>query len=278
MMLTKFARPLLLASAAVVLVEAAYAQVQTTTTEQHGVGTAQVIIERGEVVIVSGNDLMVKMEDGTLRHFPNVPESARVNVDGKMLGVHDLKPGMKIQRTTVTTTTPKTVTTVQTVSGKVWYIAAPNTVILTLEDNTNQQFSIPKGQKFSVDGQMVDAFALKKGMNVSATKIVEVPVTVVSEQKRLTGKMPAPVATIPSDQPILIASGAPKPVPATPAAGASAAAAPAPAKSASTSSASSGEQAPTKLPKTGSNLPVLALLGFASLSLALVSRIIRSRA
>jgi LPXTG-motif cell wall-anchored protein len=273
-MLTKFACPLLLASAAAVLITAASAQVKTATSEEHGVGSAQVTIERGEVVMVSGNDLMVKMDDGTLRHFPNVPESAKVNVDGKMLGVHDLKPGMKLQRTTVTTTTPKTVTTVQTVTGKVWYIAAPNTVILTLEDNTNQQFSIPKGQKFSVDGQMVDAFALKKGMNVSATKIVEVPVTVVSEQKRLTGKMPAPVATIPSDQPILIASGAPKPVPA---AGTSAAAAPASAKSASASSAAA-EPAPTKLPKTGSNVPVLALLGCVSLSLALVSRIIRTRA
>jgi LPXTG-motif cell wall-anchored protein len=269
MMLTKFARPLLLASA-VVLVTAAYAQVQTTTTEQHGVGTSQVTIERGEIVYMSGNDLWIKMEEGSLRHFPNVPESARVNVDGQMLGVHDLKPGMKIQRATITTTTPKTVTTVQTVTGKVWYIQAPNSVILTLEDNTNQQFSIPKDQKFKVDGQMVDAFALKKGMTVSATKTVEVPVTVESQQRRLTGKMPAPVATFTSDQPVLIATGAPKPVPAM---SANAAAAPAAAVGSPAS-----EQAPTKLPKTGSNMPGFALLGFVSLSLALVSRIIRSRA
>ncbi len=75
-----------------------------------------------------------------------------------MLGVHDLKPGMKVQKTTIRTTTPKVVTTVQTVTGKVWYIQAPNSVILTLEDGTNQKFSIPKGQKFNVDGQMVDAY------------------------------------------------------------------------------------------------------------------------
>jgi LPXTG-motif cell wall-anchored protein len=272
MMLEKFTRPLLLTSVAI-LVTAAYAQVRTTTTEEHGVGSSQVTIERGEIVFMSGNDLWVKMEDGSLRHFPGVSESARVTVDGKQLGIHDVKPGMKLQRTTITTTTPKTVTTVQAVTGKVWYIQAPNTVILTLDDNTNQQFRIPKDQKFLVDGQMVDAFALKKGMNVTATKIVEVPVTTVSEQKRLTGKMPAPVAAIPSDQPVLIASGAPKPVPASSAAASSAAASPAPA-----SSASAGEQAPSKLPKTGSNLPVLALLGLVSLSLAIGSRIIRSRA
>jgi LPXTG-motif cell wall-anchored protein len=272
MILEKLASPVLLASVAVVLATAAHAQVQTTTTEQHGVGTSQVTVERGEIVYMSGHDLWVRMEDGSLRHFPNIPDSAQVNVDGKMLGIHDVKPGMKLQRTTITTSTPKTVTTVQTVTGKVWYIQAPNSVILTLDDNTNQQFSIPKDQKFKVDGQMVDAFALRKGMMVSATKIVEVPVMVESQQKRLTGKMPAPVATFASDQPVLIATGAPKPVPAT-----SAAASPATAGSASASAASS-EQAPSKLPKTGSNVPVLALLGLVSLSLAIGSRIIRSRA
>ncbi len=208
---------------------------------------------------VSGNDVMVKMDDGLIRDFPNVPESARIDVDGKMLGVHDLRTGMKVQKTTIKTTTPKVVTTVQTVTGKVWYIQAPNSVILTLEDGTNQKFNIPKGQKFNVDGQMLDAFAVKKGMKVSATKIVEEPLTVVSRQQKLTGKMPM-VATIPSDQTLLIASGAPS------------------SASAAGPSAAGGEQAPTKLPKTGSNLPVLALLGFVSLSLALVSRIIRSRA
>ena len=38
------------------------------------------------------------MEDGTIRHIANVPESARIMVDGKELGVHDLKPGMKLER------------------------------------------------------------------------------------------------------------------------------------------------------------------------------------
>jgi LPXTG-motif cell wall-anchored protein len=258
-MLSKTKISLLLAGTAAFLVTAAYAQVQTATSEAHGPSSSEVTIERGEVMYVYGNDVMVKMDDGLIRDFPNVPESARIDVDGKMLGVHDLKPGMKVQKTTIKTTTPKVVTTVQTVTGKVWYIQAPNSVILTLEDGTNQKFNIPKGQKFNVDGQMVDAFAVKKGMKITATKVVEEPQTMVSHQQKLTGKMPV-VATIPSDQTLLIASGAPTPASAS-----------APAASAS------GEPAPTKLPKTGSNLPILALLGFASLSLALVSRIIRSR-
>ena len=119
---------------------------------------------------------MIKMSKMT--HFATSRmflKSARIDVDGKMLGVHDMKPGMKVQKTTITTTTPKVVTTVQTVSGKVWYADPPNSVILTLEDGTNQKFHIPKGQMFNVNGQMVDAFGLKRDMTVTATRIVEVP-------------------------------------------------------------------------------------------------------
>src|ERR1700758_4202820 len=86
------------------------AQVKTETTTTSGQATQEVTVERGEVVYVSGNDLMVKMEDGSIRHFPNVPESGRVTVGGQKLGVHDLKPGMKLERTLTVTSTPQTVT------------------------------------------------------------------------------------------------------------------------------------------------------------------------
>src|SRR5512146_728266 len=119
------------------------AQVKTESSTTKGHATHEVTVERGEVVLVSGNELVVKMEDGTIRHFPNVPESARVNVDGQELGIHDLKPGMKLQRTITVTTTPETITTVQTVTGKVWNVNPPTSVILTLEDGSNQQFKIP---------------------------------------------------------------------------------------------------------------------------------------
>jgi len=101
------------------------AQVQTQTTTTSGTATKQVKIESGEVVAVKGNNLFVKMADGTVRDFPNIPESARATVDGKKLGIHELKPGMKLQRTTVTTTTPQVVTTIQTVTGKVWRVNPP---------------------------------------------------------------------------------------------------------------------------------------------------------
>jgi len=183
------------------------AQVQTQTTTTSGTATKQVKIESGEVVAVKGNNLFVKMADGTVRDFPNIPESARATVDGKKLGIHELKPGMKLQRTTVTTTTPQVVTTIETVKGKVWHVTPPLSVILTLENGQNQEFKIPEGQKFTVDGQETDAWGLKKGMKVTATKIVESPETTVSQQTQVTG-------TMPPDAPVLIAEGEPKPAPA----------------------------------------------------------------
>ena len=190
-------------------VATSFGQVQTTQTTTTGTAAVQVNVERGEVVTVEGNDLMVKMEDGTIRHFPDIPDSARVTVNGQQLSVHDLKPGMKLQRTITTTTTPQTVTTVQTVTGKVWYVNPPNSVILTLENGQNQSFKIPKDQKFEVNGQIVDAFGLKKGMKVTATKITEAPETIVAQQKTVTGTMPAPPAPPPADTPILIVEESP---------------------------------------------------------------------
>ncbi len=230
------------------------AQVQTQQTTTSGMATKDVTVERGEVVLVEGNDLIVKMEDGSFRHISNVPESAKVTVDGRQLGIHDLKPGMKLQRTITVTTTPQTVTTVQTVTGKVWHVNPPLSVILTLEDGTNQSFKIPKGQKFDVNGEMVDAFGLKKGMMVTATKIVEVPETVVAHQRKVTGTMPPPPQAPPADVPILVATAEPVPAPA----------------------AAPQTSTPTALPKTASKLPLIGLLGFLFIFGSLAVKFLRT--
>jgi hypothetical protein len=224
------------------------AQVQTTTNTTTHEATTETSVERAEVVSVDGNDLILKMEDGTLRHIANVPESDRVTVDGKQIGIHELKPGMKLEKTIRITTTPKTIVTTQNVTGKVWQITPPTSLILTLQNGENQKFNIPKGQKFNVDGQMVDAWGLKKGMKVTATKVVEEPVTEVEHQKQLTGQMPPPPPTPPADQPIVIAL---LHVPATPA-------------------------APAELPKTGSNLPLIALMGILCLTCSIALRAVRT--
>lgn len=230
------------------------AQVQKTETTEHGAPAHEVKIERGEIVYVSGNNVVVKMEDGSLRDFNNVPDSATVTVDGQQLNVHQLKPGMKVEKQTITTTTPRVITKVETVTGKVFHVAPPNSVILTLEDGTNQSFNIPKGQKFTINGQQTDAFGLKKGMVVSAQRVTEVPETVVTQQVKRTGTMPPPPPAPQQDVPILVAVARPVPPPAaeTPA-----------------------EPAPKKLPKTASDLPLIGLLGAWLAALSLTCTAIR---
>jgi hypothetical protein len=232
-----------------------FAQVQTQTTTTTGTPTKAVTIESGEVVAVEGNDLFVKMSDGTLRDFPNVPASASVTVDGKQMGLSDLQPGMKLQRTTVRTSTPQVVTTVETVTGKVWHVTAPHTVILTMENNENQIFKIPSGQKFTVNGKETDAFGLKKGMTVSATRITEVPFTSVTQHQQVTG-------TLQAGSPVLIAKGAPTP---------------APTAAASTASVEATHtSASAELPKTATRLPLAGLIGLllivSSLGMGLLRR------
>jgi LPXTG-motif cell wall-anchored protein len=118
-------------------------------------------------------------------------------------------------------------------------------VVLTLEDGSHQQFEIPQGQKFMVDGKETDAFGLRKGMQISATRIVTVPTNVLTQERKVTGEMPPPPpATTASFQgPVLIVVQQ-KP----PAQVAQAKPAEAPAE-------------PKKLPQTATELPLLTIIG-----------------
>jgi hypothetical protein len=179
------------------------AQVRSQTTTTNGKASQRVKVERAEVVLVSGRDLVLRMEDGTIRHFANVPDSFKATVDDKQVGIYDLKAGMTLERTTTITTTPKLVKTMQTVKGRVWTVLPPSSVILTLDDGSNQRFEIPKGQKFNVEGKIVDTWGLKPGMIIKATKVVEFTATEVEQRRKLTVAPPPPEQL--ADVPILIA-------------------------------------------------------------------------
>jgi LPXTG-motif cell wall-anchored protein len=238
------------------------AQEQIKTQVENGTATQEVNVRRGQVVYVSGNDVVIKGDDGRIRDFPNVPETARVTVDGQQLGVHDLKAGMTIERTTITTTTPRLITTIRTVTGTVWKVSPPTSVILVLENGKHQQFTIPDGTKFTINGQQTDAFSLRPGMKVSATAVTEVPETVVTREVNLTGEMPTEmlnthVALLVIMVPYVPHKETTEPAPAE--------ANPAPA-----------ETTPATLPKTGSSLPLIALVGGLFCFLALVLRVRRA--
>jgi hypothetical protein len=185
------------------MVVGASAQDTSTTTTSSQQPSKDVQIRNGVVVYVSGNDLVVKTDDGQVKHL-TVPEGATAEVDGKQVSVHNLKPGMKLQQTITTTTTPMTVKTVRTIKGQVVNVQPPVSVVLKLADGSNKLYKIPEGQKFDIEGTQTDAFALKKGMHVTATVITDEPTTEVAEQKQVTGETPLPPPTPPQKGALLI--------------------------------------------------------------------------
>jgi hypothetical protein len=228
------------------------AQVKTDRTTVHGQATQTISVDRGEVVYASGSDLVLKNDDGAIVHFANVTDTA--TVDGKQVPVDELEPGMKLERTITTTATPHTVTTVQTVTGKVWHVNPPRFVILTLEDGTNHQFDLPNDHKVSVDGRLVDAWALKKGMKISATRVIEAPGVSVARETKLTGTAP-PAIQFAANEPIFFTMLVASPTPPTLA-----------------------EAIPASLPETGSSLPLIGLFGVLALGSFIGLRAVRLNA
>lgn len=173
-------------------------------------------------------------------------------VDGKTITVHELKPGTTLTATYTTTTTPVNDRTVSNLSGKVWFVSG-NTVILTLPDGTNKMYKAQPHFTFKIDGNdKADVSNLRKGMNVSAEKIVEEPSVIVANNTEITGTAPPPVVA---------QVKAPTASPSETNAPAQLAATRAPAAAEAPASAQETAAAAPRLPKTGSTLPLAGLLG-----------------
>jgi len=136
-----------------------------------------------EVVQVQGTNLIAKMESGELRAF-NVNPERKFIVDGKPLTVGQLKPGTRL--TATFTTTPPAGAPVTEVTGKVWYVAG-TAVILTLPDGTNKSYTVPASFEFDVNGQAATVRDLRKGMNVTAHRIPELPAVEFCYDVEITG-------------------------------------------------------------------------------------------
>src|SRR5262245_46638383 len=144
----------------------------------------------GTVVFVEGKRLVVRMSTGELRTF-DVPEHRRFLIDGKELAVADLKPGTSLTATITTTTTPVTERTTTVGTGTVWFVSG-NTVMLTLPNNETRMYKVSESYRFIVNGQKATVHDLRKGMTVSAEKIVEEPRTELASNISVTGQAPPP--------------------------------------------------------------------------------------
>jgi hypothetical protein len=225
----------------------------------------------GTVEYVEGNTLVVRMSDGGIREF-NVPEVRKFIIDGREVTVHDLKPGTKLNASVTTTRTPVIERTTTVGTGTVWWVAG-QTVILTLPNGENREYKVNSNYKFNVDGNKEATVAhLRKGMRVSAQKIVEEPRTEIASDTVVTGQAPPP----PPAPRVAVTQVPPEPAPRQEVAQARPAPAPAAAPAPAPVNEAREQPAPARLPATGSNLPLMGVLGvlfiFAGLSLRRISR------
>ena len=128
----------------------------------------------------------------------------------------------------------------------------PDSVILTLDDNTNKQYKVPKGQKFDVNGQQRDVFSLRKGMKIAATVITETTAVEQTTARTVTGEAPPPPPAPPETPPVVgvllievPSADVPQPQ----------------------------QTAAAKLPQTASLLPLFGLLGALCVVTALAFRV-----
>jgi len=256
----------------------AIAAAQTSSAEKtQGSPTVTTTQLSGVVMYTEGNTLVAKMPGGDLRTF-TVPDTLKFVIDGRETPVQQLKPGTSLTATMVTTTTPVMSRTVTNLTGKVWYVMG-NTVILTLPDGKNKMYKSEPHYKFMVNGREAEVSDLRKGMTISAQRIVEEPVTEVASNTSVIGTAPKPrivavSAPPPAPAPAPVrANPAPTPAPAPVAAAPVPAPTPAPVEQAAPPA--SVDEAPAELPKSGSPLPSVGILGLLLTGAGLSLRALR---
>ena len=227
----------LLAVAVVACLTAVVASAQDTTTTKD--------TKKFEVIAVEGNRLVVRLPEGTRELV--VPEDFRFVVNGQPLSVHELKPGMAGTATITTRTTLTPVTVTEVKSGTVTQVVGSTIIVRT--DEGMRMFTQGDVDKRGVtiirEGKPAELSQFRAGDKLTATIITSKPPRVVTEKE-----VQATVA----------GGGTP--------------AAQAPAPAPASASASQDQPKAASLPKTASPLPLLGLVGVASLvtGLALTAR------
>jgi LPXTG-motif cell wall-anchored protein len=202
-----------------------------------GIAAAQqqvIEIRNGTVLAVDGNRLVVRGPAG-VREFL-VPDDFRFDMDGKSLSVHDLKPGMPIMAKITTTQTPIEMTTTEVREAKVIHTIGSAFAVRTKEGEA-KKFSAKDVEERNIiiyrDGKAISPYDLKKGDNITATVVTELPPQILT-----TEELEVFVQQPPRRKPVRVARVQRTPPPPPPA----------------------------QLPKTGSRLPWIGLGGLLALA------------
>ena len=83
-------------------------------------------------------------------------------VDGKEVGVRDLKPGTRLTTTITRTESSAAVRTTNLGNGKVWHVSG-STVILILPNGETKQYNVKPDFRFVVNGKPASVSELRQG-------------------------------------------------------------------------------------------------------------------
>ena len=176
-------------AAALSLATGAAAQAtQTKETVPGGTATVKTVQVKGELVAKGSNWLIAKDLAGNYKLY-NVQPGRKAIVDGVPKTLDQLQMGTFLTATATTTKTPVINRTTTITQGTVFW-ASPKSVIVTLANNENKQYEVPSEFKFDVDGKKLSAMELRPGMKLTGTKVVEEPVTVITQDVCRDGYRP----------------------------------------------------------------------------------------
>ena len=165
-----------------------------------GAAVAQTVVDTkvksGLVVGKTSHSVILKMDDGVVREL-EVPPGRTAMVDGKEVGLADLKLGTTLSATFHTIAKPVEVKTVTIKDGEVVKVAGAN--LTTREKDGFHTYLVPAGFKFLVNGKETGIENLGPGMKLNAT-IVTTSTAMTTETQRaggVSGKAPAEPAPVP---------------------------------------------------------------------------------
>jgi hypothetical protein len=216
-------------------------------------------VRQFEIVSVDGNKVVVKGNQG-YREI-TVADDFHLSVDGRPVGVRELRPGMKGTATVTTTTTSTPVTVTQIRDGVVLQKSGNSIVVRTA--NGVKMFSegdaAQRGVRILRDGQPLAFTDLNTGDHLTATIVTTHPPKIMTQRQVAASMSSAPMPEAgTASAPTRMAAATPVAAPGAPPPHV----APEPSRS---------------LPRTAGPVPLIALVGAGSTLLGLTLTMLRRR-
>ena len=162
---------------------------QKKETVPKGTASATTTQLRGEVIAVGPNWLVARMVPGGDYRLFEVRPGAVATIEGAKKSLSQLRVGTMLTAAVTTTQTPVVKRTTTITKGRlIW--SSPSSIVVTLENGENRQYTVPPGFKFTVEGKPLGIGELRTGMVLTGTNVVEEPVTLITEETVVFGTEP----------------------------------------------------------------------------------------